>query len=147
MAQLCCVERSTIFNERYSQKWDVIGSRGSGVSKCSGRPIFIFFFIKENWICAVNRHHTEPNNNIDNKSSFWLDVRQWSHPLMIPLHCLWANSSNSMRGQLNVTCLFFCFDFVCSLCGCCSLICLRFQVVQIKEVYCKMSTKNVNSYK
>ena len=111
MAQLCCVERSTIFNERYSQKWDVIGSRGSGVSKCSGRPIFIFFFIKENWICAMNRHHTEPNNNIDNKSSFWLDVRQWSHPLMIPLHCLWANSSNSMRGQFECNVLVFLFWF------------------------------------
>ena len=33
---------------------------GWGVSECSGHPIFIFF-IKENWICAMTRHHGEPN--------------------------------------------------------------------------------------
>ena len=33
---------------------------GVGISDCSGRPIFIFF-IKENWICAMTRHH---GNNI-----------------------------------------------------------------------------------
>ena len=32
-------------------------------SECSGSPIFIFF-IKENWICAMTRHHAEPNTNI-----------------------------------------------------------------------------------
>ena len=32
-------------------------------SKSSGRPIFIFF-IKENWICPMTRHHAEPNINI-----------------------------------------------------------------------------------
>ena len=30
-----------------------------GVSECSGHPIFVFF-IKENWICAMTRHHAEP---------------------------------------------------------------------------------------
>ena len=34
---------------------------GVGVSKCSRHPIFNFF-IKENWICAITRHHAEPNN-------------------------------------------------------------------------------------
>ena len=34
-----------------------------GVSKCSGRPIFIFF-IKENWICAMTRYHADSNINI-----------------------------------------------------------------------------------
>ena len=45
--------------------------------------------------------------------------------------------------------LCFCFDFVRShvQCGCCSIVCLRFQVVQIKQVNCEMSTKNVNNYK
>ena len=33
---------------------------GWGVSEGSGRPIF-FFIIKENWICAVTRHHIEPD--------------------------------------------------------------------------------------
>ena len=39
---------------------------------------------------------------------------------------------------------FFFFDFVHSphaRCGCCSIGCLRFHVMQIKEVDCKMSTK------
>ena len=36
---------------------------GWGVSKCSGRPIFIFF-VKEDWICAVTRHHAEPHIGI-----------------------------------------------------------------------------------
>ena len=38
---------------------------GGGVSECSGSPIFI----KENWICAMTRHHA--NNVIDKKSSFF----------------------------------------------------------------------------
>ena len=33
---------------------------GWGVRECSGSPVFIFF-IKENWICAVTRHHAESN--------------------------------------------------------------------------------------
>ena len=43
----------------------------------------------------------------------------------------------------------FCFDFVRShaRCGCYSIIYLRFQVVQIEQVDCKISTKNVNNYK
>ena len=37
----------------------------------------------------------------------------------------------------------FSFDFVHShaLCGCCSIVCLRFQVTQIKQVDYKMSLK------
>ena len=37
---------------------------GWGVSEFSGRPIFIYFFIKEYWICTMTRHHAEPNSNI-----------------------------------------------------------------------------------
>ena len=33
------------------------------VSVSSGHPIFIFS-IKENWICAMTRHHAEPSTNI-----------------------------------------------------------------------------------
>ena len=64
---------------------------------------------------------------------------------MIELHCLWAKSNNRTRGQFecHVTWFCFCFDFDCShaQCGCCSIICLRYQVVQIKQVDSKMSTK------
>ena len=36
--------------------------RVGGCSKCSGCPIFIFFFIKENWICTIIKHHDGSNN-------------------------------------------------------------------------------------
>ena len=59
-------------------------------------------------------------------------------------------SNNRTRGQFecDVTWFGFCFGFVRShaRCDCCSIVCLRFQVVQIKQVDCKMSNKNVNNY-
>ena len=93
----------------------------------------------------MTRHHA---NNILLARNFHFDpdVRQWNHPLMISLHYLWTKSNNSTRGQFqyDVT-LFFLFliDFVHSQarCGCCFIACLRFQVMQIKQVDCKMSTK------
>ena len=35
---------------------------------------FLFYFFKENWICAMSRHHAEPNINyiMDKKSRCWL---------------------------------------------------------------------------
>ena len=42
------------------QKWDVTGRRGWGINECSNLYVF---FIKENWICAMTIHHTEPNMN------------------------------------------------------------------------------------
>ena len=126
--------------------------RGWGVNKCSGRPIF-FFFIKENWICAMTRHHTEPNINILLTTNLGSDsdVRHRSHALMIPLHCLWTESNNRTccPFECDVNWFYFCFDFVLSRaqCGCCFIVCLRFQVVEIKQADCKMSTKNVNNYK
>ena len=112
----------------------------------------LFFFIKENWICATTRHHAEPNNILLTRNlPFESDVRQRSHTLMIPLHCLWAKSKNRTRGQFecDVTWFCFCFDFVHSRerYGCCFIVCLRFQVAQTKQVDCKMSTKNVNIHK
>ena len=48
-----------------------------------------------------------------------------------------------MKEWMNWFCFYF--DFVCSYawCGCCSVVCLRFQVVEIKHIDCKMSTKKV----
>ena len=71
----------------------------------------------------------------------------------MPLYSLWPKPNNRTRGQMEcgVTwfCFYFCFDFVRLhvRCGSCSIVCLRFQVMQIKQVDCKMSTKNVNNYK
>ena len=99
----------------------------------------LYFFIKENWICAMTRHHAKANIKIllTRNLPFDSDVRQWSHPFIIPLHCLWTKSNNRRRGQFecNVTWFYFCFDFVRShtRCGCCSIVCLRFQLVQLKS--------------
>ena len=79
----------------------------------------LFFFIKENWICVMTRYHAEPNiilliRNVSSDS----EVRQWSHPLMIPLHCLWVKLNYRTRGQFEdgVTCFFlFLFrSFTCT---------------------------------
>ena len=64
---------------RARQKWDVVGRRGWGVSDSSRCPIFIFF-IKENWICALIRHHVN-NILLARNLPFDSDVRQWRHPL------------------------------------------------------------------
>ena len=65
------------------------------------------------------------------------------------MHCLWAKSNKRTRVQFECDVTFFCFDFVHShaRCDCCFIVCLRFQDVQIKQVDCKISTKNVNNYK
>ena len=56
------------------QKSDVTGRRGMGVSKCSGRSIFIFF-IKENWIWAMARDHAN-HILLTRNLPFDSDVRQ-----------------------------------------------------------------------
>ena len=62
------------------------------------------------------------------------DIRQWSHPSMIPLHWLWAKLNSRMHGQFECDVIWFCFcfDFVRShaWCSCCSIVCLRFQAVK-----------------
>ena len=111
------------------QKWDNSGRRGEGVKEIFWTSNL--FFIKENWICTMNRHHAESNINILLTRNLPIDsgVRQWSHPLMIPLHCLWAKSNNRTRGQFecDVTWFCFCFHFVRSharYCYC-SIVCWR----------------------
>ena len=113
------------------QKWDVIGRRGlrkgggGGGSKCYRRPIFIFF-ITENWVCVMTRHHAESNILLTRNLPIESGVRQWSHPLMIQLHFLWAKSNNRTCGQFECDVTWFCFyfEFVCShaCCGYCSIV-------------------------
>ena len=66
------------------------------------------------------------------------------------MHSLRAKANNRMRGEFecNVTWFYFCFNLVCSYvrCGCCSMVYLRFQLLQIRQVDCKMITKNVSNY-
>ena len=107
---------------------------------------YLYFLVKENWVCAMTTHHAN-NILLARNLHFDLDVRQWSHVLLIPLHCLWVKSNNRMRGQFECDVILFLllFGFVHShvRCGCCSIVCLRFQLRQIKQVHCKMSTKNL----
>ena len=54
------------------------GGEGEGCSKCSVFWASYLFFNKENWICAMTRHHAEPNINIllTKNLPFYSDVRQ-----------------------------------------------------------------------
>ena len=45
------------------QKWDVVGHNGLGLASVLDAQSYICF-IEENWICAMTRHHIEPNINI-----------------------------------------------------------------------------------
>ena len=71
----------------------------------------LYLFIKENWVCAMTRQHA---NNILLARYLLFDsgVRQLSHPLMIPLHCLWAKSNIRTCGQFEYNATFF-FCFFC----------------------------------
>ena len=103
--------------------------------KGDGRVVSVLaiqpFFVKESFICTMNKHTAESNINILLTRNLPVDsgVRQWSHPLMIPLHCFWAKSNNRMPGQFecDVTWFCFCFNSVCphAQCCCCSIFCWR----------------------
>ena len=129
------------------QKRDVVNTSRREWGLTSVLDVQSFFFVvKESWICAMTRSHAEPNINIllTRNLPFHSYVRQWSQSLIIPLHYLWAKSNNRTRGQFHcdATWFCFCFDFVHSHTrwGCCSIVCLSFQVVQIKLIDCKLST-------
>ena len=90
-----------------------------GGSECSGRPIFIFLLKKLGF--------AESNNNISLTKNLTINsgVRQRSHPLMIPLHCLWAKSNNRTRNQFESD--VWCDDFIRlhARCGCCFVVCWK----------------------
>ena len=70
--------------------------------------------VPENWICAMTRHHAESNISIllTRNLPFDSDVRQWSYPLIIPLHVCGLNRTIERIVNLNVTWLCFVFDFI-----------------------------------
>ena len=59
----------------------------------------LFFFIKENWICAMTRYHAESNINILSTRNLLIesDIRQWSHPYNDTIALLWAKANNRTR--------------------------------------------------
>ena len=76
-----------------------------------------------------------------------LDVQSFSfyyRKLDLYLYIIRTIVNFNVRGQFC-----FCFDFVRlhARCGCCSIVCLHFQFARMKQVDCKMSTKNMNNYK
>ena len=113
---------SLIFFFYSSLRYEILsGVRGGGLA--SVLDVQPYFFILENWICTMTRHH---GNNIllARNLSFGSDVRQWSYPLMMPLYCLWAKSNNRICGQFGYD-DFFSFVHMAR-CGCCSIVCLCF---------------------
>ena len=90
-------------------KWDVTGHRGWGVKECSGRQILTFLLKKIEFA-------PWPDIKLSQRLIYYWqeifvfdsDVRQRSHTLMIPLHCLWAKSNNRTRG-CDVTLFLFWF--------------------------------------
>ena len=52
----------------------------------------VHLFMKGDWICAIRRYHTKTNVDVilTWNLPFGSDVTQWSYPLVILLHCLWA---------------------------------------------------------
>ena len=106
------------------QKWDVIGRGGVGLASVLDAQSYFFRKLG----CAMTRHHAESNNILLTRNlPIDSGIRQWSHPLMIPLHCLWAKSNNRTRGEFEWDVTWFCFyfEFVRShaRCGCCSIVC------------------------
>ena len=56
-------------------------------------------------------------------------VRHWSHPVIIPLHCLYSKLNNRTRSKFEYDVTWFCFSFDFfhphARCGYCSIVCWR----------------------
>ena len=125
-----------------------------GVSKCSGRPIVTFLLKKIGFALW-------PEIMLSQKliyywqEIFFLTLTLDSEAILWLYHCIVCEVNQTVERviNLNVTWLltWFCFRFNFvrphTLCGCCSTVCLCSSVVEIKHADCKMSPKNVNSYK
>ena len=98
------------------QKWDVIGRSEGGGERLFWTSNLYIFLLKKIGYAS------------------WPDM-------------LKPNNILSTRNlSLNETWLGFNFVRSHARCGCCSIVCLRLQVVQIKQVDCNMSAKNVNNF-
>ena len=67
-------KRGDLNKVRGDRKWEVNVRRGWVGGLKLWTSTFLFYFFKENWICAMSRHHAEPNINyiMDKKSRCWL---------------------------------------------------------------------------
>ena len=93
------------------QKWDVIQRRGlvKGVSRVLDVQSLFFLLKKIGFAPWADIMLLTRNLSFDSS------VRQWSFPLMIPLHCFWAKSNNRKRDKCerDVTQFWFLFC-ICS---------------------------------
>ena len=97
----------------------------------------------------MTKYHVDANVNI------LLHKFHWQFPItycgfwLVNILLRKFDTSSKKEMKMIKTQIFFmennkkCQERVC----CCSIDCLSFQVVQIKQVDCKMSTKDVNNYK
>ena len=92
---------------------------GIGTLTCNTlvfRTSNLYFFIKENWICAMTRYYAEPNINLLFTRNLRIDsgVRKWSHPLTIPFTVCGLYRTIQRVVNLNMTWLGFVFVLVLS---------------------------------
>ena len=130
---------------RQKWDWDVIGCSGWGLASVLDVQS-LFFLLKKIGFAPWSDIILSQTLIYYWQEIFLLTLTSDSKAILMPLHCLWAKSNSRTR---DMAWFCFCFDFVRSdvRCGCYSIVSLRFQVVQIKQVDCKMSAKNVNNYK
>ena len=109
--------------------WDVTGRRGVGVASVLDAQS-LFFLLKKIRFAPWPDIMLSQTLMFYWKAIFLLTLVSNSeaiHPLMIPLHCLYAKSKNRTRGQFECDVTWFCFsfDFVCLhvRCGCYSILC------------------------
>ena len=80
-----------------------------GVSECSGRPIFIFL-LKKIGFAPWPGFMLSQTLVYCWQDPFDSDVRQWSHPLMILIHCCGQNQrQNRTRRQVECDVLGFAY--------------------------------------
>ena len=115
-----------------------------GVSKCSERPVFAFLLKKIGYVPWPDIMLSQTLIHYWQKI-FLLILTSDSDAIVIWYHCSFCGLNCQLKCDVTWFCL--CFDFVRLYVryGCCSIVYLCFEVGQIKQVGCKMSTKNVKN--
>ena len=136
------------------QNWDVIGRMGvGGVRECFRCPILIFILKKIGFVPWPSIMLSQTLIYYWQEIFFTFTLTLDSEAILYSYHCIVCGINRTIERVVNFNVTWLSFVFVLILfvhntrCGCCSIACLRFQVVEIKQVYCKMSPKNMNNYK
>ena len=73
-------------------------TNGVGGLQVSWTSNLRFFFIKENWICAMTRYHAEPNINILLTKTFLLNLTSESEVI----HCIVCELNGTIQRVVNL---------------------------------------------